>query len=136
MDLRKKTQELFEAWNNRNWESIRSELHADYIYTGPDGQDTQGIDDGLIAGWQDHALGLPDGRIEIKSIHVDGDVAVTEFTVRGTHEGAWIGVAPTGKRVEVDLCNVTEFRNGKVYRERDYLDTLSLFVQLGAVQVP
>ena len=136
MDIGKTTLGLFEAWNNRDWDTIRSALHPDYVYTGPDGEDTHGIDDGLIAGWQEHASGLPDGRLEIKSIHVDGDVAVTEFTVRGTHGGTWAGVAPTGKKVEADLCNVTEFKDGKVFRERDYLDTLGLFVQLGIVQVP
>ena len=136
MDVRKTTQGLFEAWNQRDWDTIREALHPDYVYTGPDGQDAHGIDEGLIAGWQDHASGLPDGQLEIKSILVEGDVAITEFTVRGTHEGAWVGVEPTGRKVVADLCNVTEFRDEKVFRERDYLDTLGLFVQLGIVQVP
>lgn len=136
MDTRRATKELFEAWNNRDWDTIRAALHPEYIYTGPDGHQAHGIEEGLISGWQDHAVGLPDGQLELKSLHADEDVVVTEFTVRGTHKGSWVGIAPTGKRIEADLCNVTEFRDGKVFRERDYLDTLGLFVQLGAVQVP
>ena len=136
MGVRETTEKLFEAWNNRDWYTIRSALHADYSYTGPDGQQARGIEDGLTAGWQDHAAGLPDGRMELKALHADGEVVVTELTVRGTHNGSWAGIAPTGKRVEVDLCNVSEFKDGKLFRERDYLDTLGLFVQLGVVQLP
>ena len=136
MDLLEATKGLFESWNNRDWDAIRSTLHVDYIYTGPDGEDACGIDDGLIAGWQDHAAGLPDGRLEIKSIHAEGNLVFTEFTVQGTHDGSWAGVEPTGRRVEVDVCNVTEFKGDKVIRERDYLDTLGLFVQLGVVNLP
>ena len=69
-------------------------------------------------------------------IRRDGNAVATKFTVRGTHTGTWLGIAPTGKPVEVDLCNIIEFRDGKVFRERDYLDTLGVFVQLGVVQMP
>ena len=136
MDARETTKGLFEAWNNRDWNTIRDALHPDYIYTAPDGQQAHGIEEGLIAGWQDHAVGLPDGQLELKALYADGEVVVTEFTVRGTHNGTWAGIEPTGEWVEADLCNITEFRDGKVYRERDYLDTLGLFVQLGAVHMP
>ena len=136
MNARETIHHLFDAWNNRDWDTIRSLLHPEYIYTGPDGQEASGIEDGLTVGWKEHADGLPDGRVELNALYGDGDVVVTEFTVRGTHNGTWLGIAPTGKSVEVDLCNIIEFRDGKAIRERDYLDTLGVFVQLGAVQMP
>ncbi len=136
MNVRETTQQLFDAWNNRDWDTIRSALHPEGIYTGPDGQQARGIEDCLTAGWKDHAAGFPDGRLELKTFYADGDVVVTEFTLRGTHKGTWAGIAPTDKMVEADVCNVMEFRDGKVFRERDYLDVLGIFVQLGVVQVP
>ena len=136
MDARETTQNLFDAWNNRNWDTIRSALHPECIYTGLDGQQARGIEDCFTVGWKDFADGFPDGRVELKASYADGDVVVTEFTLRGTHKGTWAGIAPTGKTVEVDLCNVTEFRDGKVFRERDYVDTLGVFVQLGVAQMP
>ncbi len=136
MNARETTQRLLDAWNNRDWDTVRSALHAEYIYTGPDGQQARGIEDGLTAAWKDHAVGFPDGRLEVKALYGDGDVVVAEFTLRGTHKGTWAGIAPTGKTVEADLCNVMEFRDGKLFRERDYLDTLGVFVQLGIVEMP
>ncbi len=136
MNARETTQQLFDAWNNRDWDTIRSSLHPECIYTGPDGQQVRGIEDCFTAGWKDFADGFPDGRVELKASYADGDAVVTEFTFRATHSGTWAGIGPTGKSVEVDLCNVMEFRDGKVFKERDYVDTLGFFVQLGVVQMP
>jgi len=44
-------------------------------------------------------------------------------------------VDPTGKKVSAAVCNIMQFRDGKLSRERDYLDTLGVFVQLGVVQM-
>ena len=79
---------------------------------------------------------LPDGKIEIKNVFVAGTTAVCEFVARGTHKGDLKGVAPTGKRVEINVCNVMEVRDGKSYREREYMDMLTMMVQVGAVKPP
>ena len=74
--------------------------------------------------------------MELNALYADGDVVVTEFAVKGTNNGTWLGIASTGKSVEVDLCNIIEFKDGKAFKEPNYLDTLGVFVQLGAVQMP
>jgi ketosteroid isomerase-like protein len=33
--------------------------------------------------------------------------------------------------VTIPVCNIVEFRDGKVYAEREYFDTLFLMQQLG-----
>ncbi|MCG8427999.1 MAG: ester cyclase [Chromatiales bacterium] len=136
MNALETAKKMFDAWNSRDWDTIRSSLHVECLYTGPDGQQARGIEDCLKVGWISFATGFPDGRVELKASYNGGDVIVTEFTFKATHTGIWEGIAPTGKKVEVDLCNVMVFRDGKVFRERDYLDTLGLFGQLGIVQMP
>ena len=52
MTARETTQRMFDAWNNRDWGTIRSALHPECIYTGPDGQQARGIEDCLaVACW-------------------------------------------------------------------------------------
>src|SRR6185437_1572098 len=57
---------------------------------------------------------------------IGADRLVEEIVFRFTHtlEMEWMlsGVAPTGKRVEVPLVAVAEFRDGKLARERIYWD--------------
>jgi carboxymethylenebutenolidase len=41
------------------------------------------------------------------------------------------GIAPTGKRVEVPLVAIVQFRDGKLAHEHIYWDQASVLVQLG-----
>jgi len=63
-------------------------------------------------------------------------VAVAELVFRGTHTGELMGIAPTGRRVELNVCNVMGIRDGKVYREREYYDAMAMMVQLGVATPP
>jgi steroid delta-isomerase-like uncharacterized protein len=127
--------EVFAAWNKRDYKKMRELLHPDYRYTGGDGKEAVGPDAGIAIG-QMYAAAFPDGRVEVERVHVAGDTAVAEVVARGTHGGDLMGIAPTGKKVEIRICNVVELRDGKVYREREYMDTLVMMVQLGAVKLP
>jgi carboxymethylenebutenolidase len=43
------------------------------------------------------------------------------------------GIAPTGRRVEVPLVAIVEFRDGKVAHEHIYWDQASVLVQIGVL---
>jgi steroid delta-isomerase-like uncharacterized protein len=124
--------QYLEAWNRRDWAAYTGVMHAGYSYTGGDGQTQKGSEAGLAVG-QMFANGFPDGTIEIKSIHATGNVAVVEFVGRGTHKGELMGIAPTGKKLELPVCDVIEFRDGKIYAEREYFDVMHMMQQLGVV---
>jgi len=60
---------------------------------------------------------------------------VDEMVFKFTHSIRmdWMlpGVPPTGKRVEVPLVAIVQFRNGKLAHEHIYWDQASVLVQLG-----
>jgi carboxymethylenebutenolidase len=66
---------------------------------------------------------------------VGEDRIVDEFVFRFRHSVRmdWLapGVEPTGRRVEVAMVVVVEFRDGKISAERIYWDQASVLVQLG-----
>ena len=127
--------EYMETWNRRDWDHYRSMMHSDYSYTGGDGQKMPGIEAGLGVA-QMFAGALPDGVIDVQKIHADGDTVVVEFIGKGTHNGDLMGVAPTGRSVNLAVCDVIEFRDGKIYAEREYMDVMTMMVQLGVVPEP
>jgi predicted ester cyclase len=45
-------------------------------------------------------------------------------------------LAPTGKTMALPVCNVIEVRDGKIYREREYMDMMTMMTQLGAIPAP
>lgn len=127
--------EVFGAWNSRDFHKMRELLHPEYTYTGADGKQANGPEAGMAIA-QMYANAFPDARLELGRVHVVGDTAVAEVVARGTHQGDLMGIAPTGKKVEIRICNIMEVREGKVYREREYMDMLTMMVQLGVVTPP
>ena len=127
--------EYLEAWNRRDWETFRGLMHADYSYTGGDGQEQKGPDAGLAVG-QMFANAFPDGMIEVQRIHVAGDVAIVEFIAHGTHTGDFMGIAPTSRPMTLPVCTILTFRDGNIHTEREYMDMLHMMQQLGVAPAP
>jgi len=77
----------------------------------------------------------PDTAIVPVSRTIGSDRLVEEMIFRFTHtiEMDWMlpGIPPTGKRVEVPLVAVVQFREGKLAHEHIYWDQASVLVQLG-----
>ncbi len=82
---------------------------------------------------------FPDMKIDINRQIACGDQVVTEFVGKGTHTGMFktpMGdLAPTKRKVEVPVCEVTQIRNGQVQETRQYLDTALLMSQLGVINL-
>ncbi len=110
-----------DAWNKRDFAKMRELMPAEYSYTGGDGQERKGADASMAVA-QMFAGAFPDGRIDIVSIKEAGSIAIVEFVGRGTHRGELMGIARTGTTMAMPVCNIMEMRDGKTYREREYME--------------
>jgi steroid delta-isomerase-like uncharacterized protein len=128
--------EIADLWNQRNWDGIRDLLHPEYSYTGGDGKEMTGGPQVGLAIYKMFATGFPDGTLEVKHVYTQGNLAIAEMVGRGTQRGEFMGVAPTGKPVEIVICNVIELQDGKARREREYMDMLTILTQIGVVKAP
>jgi carboxymethylenebutenolidase len=79
----------------------------------------------------------PDTAMTPISRTIGDDRLVEEmvFTFTHTVKMDWMlpGIAPTGKRVEVPLVVIVQFRDGKLAHEHIYWDQASVLVQLGLI---
>ncbi|QGN59225.1 ester cyclase [Nostocoides sp. HKS02] len=126
---------LYEAWNRRDFDTLASLAGPDTeIVLVGSGETLRGPEGARKYGtmWAD---AFPDGSITIDRVIPSGETVAVEFTGRGTHTGDLVtpmGVFPaTGKSVTLQLCDVYEFRDGKVRSQHAYLDSGSLTAQLG-----
>ena len=79
---------------------------------------------------------FPDLEVRLRRvIAIEGDMAVTEHTLSGTHLGPLFGVAPSGRRLSVDTCVVWEFVGTRVRGETVYFDLATLLRQAGTLQL-
>jgi predicted ester cyclase len=52
---------------------------------------------------------FPDLRFTAEDIIAEGDKVAARYTMRGTHHGEFMGVAPTGNRIEVTGIDIVRF---------------------------
>ena len=125
--------QMFAAVERGDAKVLRELCHSDYAYTGVDGVEHEGAEAGLAVA-ELYFTAFPDLTIEIVRSHSPTeDVAIAELRFSGTHTGPLDGIPPSGRRVQGTGCNVVEIREGRIWRERDYWDDLSLMRQIGAI---
>ena len=127
--------EYLESFNRRDWDRIRDLFAPGYSYTGGDGEKQQGPEAGLAV-VQMWAGAFSDARIDIRDIHVAGDVAIVEFQASGTQDGELMGIAATGRKIEMTVCTILDTKNGKITAEREYMDLAHMMQQLGVMPAP
>lgn len=77
---------------------------------------------------------FPDGKHTIDEAYdVGADRVVLRATFNGTHTNEFMGIPPTGKRVQITFMNLDRFADGKLAEHRAQIDMLGLLQQLGAV---
>jgi len=80
---------------------------------------------------------LPDLQVRLRRIvAIEGELAVTEHTLSGTHRGPLFGVAPTGCFVQVDTAVIWEFAGERIRGETVYFDLATMLRQIGTLALP
>ena len=117
------------VWNERKYdvadEVVSPEFkHHSLGYGGPEAikKDIAGI----------HSV-FPDAEWQFDDTVAEDDKVTLRFTFRGTHEGEFLGIAPTSKRVEINAITIYKFKDEKIIEEWAVLDFYSLLKQLGKV---
>lgn len=76
-------------------------------------------------------VAFPDFSASVEEIIGEGDVVAMRVTLRGTHEGVFLGAEPTGRTFEVENSVFTTLDDGMVVERWVQPDTLGLLQQLG-----
>ena len=79
---------------------------------------------------------FPDLHHTIETELVEGSLIGCVATLRGTHRGPFMGLAPTGKPVSFMLLLIDRIEDGRIVQHWAIPDFLSLFHQLGATIAP
>jgi predicted ester cyclase len=79
---------------------------------------------------------FPGFRWTIDEIIAEGETVAEHLTGRGTHEGEFMGVPPTGNPVEIPAMAMVHIREGKIAEMRGMPNMLGLMQQIGAVPAP
>jgi predicted ester cyclase len=123
------------SFNERAW-SQAPELYAPDLVMVEPGGTIRGIEPFLE--FERGFIGaMPDSRFEVTAVIESGNLAVVEGAYTGTHTGPLHTpqgeVPPTGRKMRLPLCDVTEVAAGRITQIRAYYDQMTFAAQLGLI---
>jgi len=124
---------LDELWNRSNFGLVDQLLASDY-----DGHSSTVIrgPEGAMEFVPRLRNAFPDFQFSILDQIAEGDKVATRWTIRGTHEGEFQGIPPSGKQIEMTGITIFRIANGKLIEGWTNEDVLGMLQQLGAIPTP
>jgi predicted ester cyclase len=77
--------------------------------------------------------GFPDLESTIEDLIAERDKVVAHWRAQATHRGEYMGIPPTGKRVNFTGISIYRMEGGKIAESWGVSDLLGMMQQLGAV---
>jgi predicted ester cyclase len=78
----------------------------------------------------------PDFRLTIEDLVASGDTVWLRMTATGTNDGSFMGHAPTGRRISIDVVDIIRVEDGRMVEHWGVPDRLGALFQLGLAQPP
>ena len=90
----------------------------------------------VSAYYEETRAAFPDQRNEVIAIHHADDAVIVEFDLKGTHDGAFRGLPPTGRSFSCRMTAFFLFEGDRLTCERVYFDSATIQRQLGIAHDP
>ena len=77
--------------------------------------------------------GFPDLRATVEDAFEQGERVAARVRDRGTHQGEFMGVQPTGRPIDIETIDIVRIVDGKCVEHWGVTDNLALMQQIGAI---
>lgn len=124
---------LYELINAADVDGFSEVMADDFV----EHEETPGLEptrEGVQEFFRTYLAAFPDLRFTVEDMISDGNKVVSRVKATGTHEGEFMGMPPTGKRIDVQLIDIVRFGDdGLAHEHWGVFDALTMMQQLGAV---
>lgn len=125
-----------EIWNQGNFKVVDEIVSPDYVGHLPAPPGAPSGREGLRWLIQMYRTAFPDIHVQVDDQIAEGEKVLTRITIQGTHQGQFMNVPPTNKKIRVTALVVTRFKNGQNVEGWAELDRFGLMQQLGVIPAP
>lgn len=86
-----------------------------------------------VDGMKQHLLALkktyPDYTMKIIRQYIESDYVISEFIMKGTHKGNFIGIKPSNKVLEITGINIDKVTDGRIVEHGGAANTFETFFE-------
>jgi steroid delta-isomerase-like uncharacterized protein len=125
------------VWNKGRAEAIDEMFAEDGVAHGladASGQPLRGPA-GFRPFFPSFRVAFPDIEVVIEDVIAEGDKLAARCSVRAEHQGDTLGFRATGRPIEITGMTFVRVRDGRIAEAWNNFDFMSLFQQLGALQL-
>ncbi|WP_265111055.1 ester cyclase [Halosolutus halophilus] len=122
-----------EIWTEGNLDAIDEIFATDFVLHDPSSADEPQDRDDYREYVETYREAFPDVEYEVETAVAEGATVVVRYTARGTHEGEFMGLDPTGEHVSVSGMEMYRVDDGKITEMWTSYDALGLFQELGLI---
>jgi predicted ester cyclase len=119
-----------EVASSGNYDVLDEILAPGFVDHDPAPDQGPGIE-GLKGFFRKMRSAFPDLKAEADEIAATDDHVAMRYTLSGTHEGEFQGVAPTGRSFKVSALQLARFEEGRCVERWGSTDELGMMKQLG-----
>ena len=91
-----------------------------------------------LEGMRQHLIDVrktyPDLTMTIIRQYEDENTVISEFTMDGTHLGEWLGMKPTGKRIQMTGVDIDRVVDGKIVEHGGAVNTFDALFEAGIIK--
>ncbi len=127
---------FIEELNKGNTEIINELYAPDYVYYIPSRRTKPMSREETIEMFKMLQKAFPDISWSMEELIATEDKVIIRVIERGTHEGEFMGIHATGNKYETSEISISRIENGKIVEQREELDKLGLYQQLGYEMKP
>ena len=122
------------AINGRDIEIINLDNFDENIKAITADGDIMGID-AFKAYYNNYLTGFSDAEFNIVDVFGQGDKIVKHWNFKGTHTGNFFGIPASGNKLNLSGTTMVTMKDGKIAKEQDFFDMMSMVNQLTAGDV-
>ena len=124
-----------ELINAKNLDAALALFSPDFIDHTPQVGLPSGIE-GVRMFFNMQFAAFPDGYVTSLDMIAEGDKVVHRMSGEGTHQGIFLGIPPTGKRVTWSFIEIWRIVDGKLAEHWVEADMMGMMQQLGLIPPP
>ena len=122
------------VFNLPNLTEARKFIVPEYIDHNPVNRKSASGIEGLKYASKVFRTGFPDLNITLEDLIVGKDRLVARLRMRGTHQGEFMGLEPTGRQIDITGIDIYGIVGEKISERRGNLDGIALLRQLGVIR--
>ncbi|MEM4780014.1 MAG: ester cyclase [Halalkalicoccus sp.] len=122
-----------EIWTEGNLDTIDEIFAEEFVLHDPAATGKPQGRDEYRAYVESYRQAFPDVEYVVEDVIAEEEIAAVRYAARGTHEGEFLGLEPTGERVSVTGMEMYRVDDGEIVEMWTSYDALGLFQELGVI---